>query len=181
MNYEHLKRHLALSTEHTDDKDNFQDHIRKLNEDVPMASFGDAVDAVVACKYFLGFEVGSASAYCVRWANNNMGTREIGELVSGANIVFNHVLTNGESCACLSAEEDLCDTYDHVAVQGTQQLYKVQCCGKRGCTLHVSTNGMSDGHRRLGKDLDGGVTIHNDVILEFSLVTMRWHRTNGLR
>ena len=161
MNSEYLKRHLALSTEHTDDKDNFQDHIRKLNKDVPMASFGEAVDAAIACKYFLGFEVGSASAYCVRWANN-MGTYETGALVSRANIVFNHVLPNGESCDRLSAEEQVCDTYDHVAVQGTRQLYKVQCCGKRGCTLHVSTNGMSDcEHRRLGKDLGQGQEVRD--------------------
>ena len=83
-----------------------------------------------------------------------MGTHETGALVSRATIVFNHVLTNGESCDRLSAEEQFCDTYDYVAVQGDHQLYKVQCCGKKGCTIHASTSGMSDfGGRRLGKPI----------------------------
>ena len=58
LNPEYQKRHLALSLEHMGDKDDFHHHIRKLNEVTPIALLGESIDAVAACRYFHGYEVG---------------------------------------------------------------------------------------------------------------------------
>ena len=138
LNPEYQKRHLALSLEHMGDKDNFLHHIRKLNEVTPIALLGESIDAVAACSYFQGYEVGSPSLYCVERAGTN--TYETGALVPGSNLVLTHVLTDRESCDRVSTEEQLCDTHDIIAIQGTDHLYKVQCCGTGRCTIYASTS-----------------------------------------
>jgi hypothetical protein len=132
------------------DKENFLHHIRKLNEVTPIALLGESIDAVAACNYFHGYEVGYDSLYCVELVGIN--TYETGALVPGSNLVLTHLLTDRESCDRVSTEEEFCDTYDHIAIQGTDHLYKVQCCGSEGCTIYASTSAASDSaERRLGE------------------------------
>jgi len=153
LNPEYQKRHLALSLEHMGDTDNFHHHIRKLNEVISVACLVKSTDAVAACKYFHGFEVGYVSHYCLSGAGIN--THETGALVPGSNLVLTHVLTDRESRDRVSMEEQFCDTYDDLVFQGTYHLYKVQCCGSEGCTIHASTSDASDSAERRERSLQG--------------------------
>ena len=71
-----------------------------------------------------------------------------GALVPGSNLILTHVLTDRESCDRVSTEEQLCDTYDNIVIQGTDRLYKVQCCGTGVCAIHASTSAASDSVER---------------------------------
>jgi len=151
---EYQKRHLALHTTHRDDKETLKHQIRKLNEDVPIASFAD-LDAVGACKYFQGYELGSVSMFCAACAG--FDTYITGALVPGTTTTFKHVLTDRETCERKSTDKQLCDTYENISDQDTGWFYKVQCCGSRDCTIHFSLTDLDrvlvEGRRRMTKCL----------------------------
>lgn len=143
---EYQKRHLALHTTQ-DDKETLKHQLRKLNENYPIASFAD-MDAVGACKYFQGYELGSVSMFCVACAG--LDTYVTGALRPGTRTTVKHVLTNRETCERKSTDEQLCDTYDNISPQDSNVSYKVQCCGSRVCSIHL----ISPDYRLLEADED---------------------------
>ena len=85
-----------------------------------------------------------------------INTHETGALVPGSSRILTHALTYRESCDHVSTGEQLCDTYDHITIQGTDHLYKVQCCGTGVCAIHASISAASDSAERvLGTEQEG--------------------------
>jgi len=139
----YMQRHLALQFEHQGDNGKFVDSIRKLNEDEPIAIL-EGVEAMAACKYFRGYELGSVSMYCTA-CDGSLGLGSdytTGSLIPGQDLAYHHVLTDREQCNRLSADEDLCDTYENLPASGTDQHFKVKCCGSSDCTLHPSATSI---------------------------------------
>jgi len=135
---EYQQRHLALQIEHKGDNGNFVDSIRKLNEDEPIAIL-EGMDAVAACRYFLGYELGSVSMYCLTCGGTVGSDYTTGSLIPGQEAVYHHVLTDGEQCDRISSDEELCDTYSNLVASDNDKRFEVKCCGSSGCTLHAST------------------------------------------